>query len=88
MLGLKIEFYWGSGEGAFKETYHVVTKEGFDIALKVFKSSKVSERTQREIEAMLICDHPNIGKLKQVTSYEYKGNTFCIHWRNFFLVDH
>lgn len=73
---LKLNFIGGSGEGAFKETYHVTTNEGFNIALKVFKSSKVSERTQREIEAMLICNHPNIGKLREVTSYEYKDNTY------------
>ncbi|MNJ41216.1 Serine/threonine-protein kinase PknL [compost metagenome] len=73
---LKLNFIGGSGEGAFKETYHVTTNEGFNIALKVFKSSKAGERTQREIEAMLVCNHLNIGKLMEVTSYEYKDNSY------------
>lgn len=73
---LNLKFIDANGDGSFKETYHVVTKEGINIALKVFKSGRISERTEREIDAMLVCDHSNIGKLIKVTRYEYKGQTY------------
>ncbi|MBN2981104.1 serine/threonine protein kinase [Cohnella algarum] len=82
---LNLDFIGGSGEGTFKETYHVINQHGFNIALKVFKSGKISERTKREIDAMLVCNHPNIGKLIQVTKYEYKGQNYLYLLEEFLL---
>lgn len=75
-LELGIEMVGNSGEGAFKETYHVLGHKNEHLALKVFKKGKESERTQREIEAMKTCDHPNIGKLIKVSNYEFEGHNF------------
>lgn len=73
---LDLEFISGSGEGAFKQTFHVMNKEGLHFALKVHKSSGINERTKREIDAMLKCDHPNIAKLLMVDVYEYDGKKY------------
>lgn len=70
---INLEMISSSGEGTFKETYHVLSQEKGPLALKVFKEGKVSERTQREIDAMKTCDHPNIGKLLKVSTYEFEG---------------
>lgn len=82
---LGLYFVGASGEGAFKQTFHVVNKEGLHIALKVYKTSRVSERTQREIEAMLKCDHPNIAKLLMVDIYEYCGKKYLFLLEEFLL---
>ena len=57
--GLLFDRYVGSG--SFKETYHVLDREN-SLALKVFRRGFSPERTERELDAMLVCDHPNIGK--------------------------
>lgn len=58
------------GVGAFKETFHVLLGDGTSMALKVFQQVNSPERTQREIEAMTRCDHPNIGKLSSVDTFQ------------------
>lgn len=73
---LGMEMVGNSGEGAFKETYHVLDHENEHLALKIFKNGKGTERTQREIEAMKTCNHPNIGKLIKVSNYEFEGRDF------------
>lgn len=80
-----LEFIDDSGEGAFKQTFHIVNKEGLDMALKVFKSNRMNERTQREIDAMLTCDHPNIAKLLLVDTYEYKGKKYLFLLEEYLL---
>ena len=68
------------GEGSFKETFKVYSNEGIVGALKVFKASNSAERSSREIDAMLRCDHPNIGKIRFMDNYNYNGknNLFTI----------
>lgn len=63
------------GEGTFKETYHVLNN-GFSEALKVFRQDNSSERTNREIEAMVCCDHNNIGKLRHVGEFDDSSNKY------------
>lgn len=63
------------GEGAFKETYHIKENEN-SRALKIFRSVKSPQRTEREINAMLRCNHPNIGRLLNVSVFEYQSNTY------------
>ncbi len=64
------------GRGAFKETYHVSDLAKRSIALKIFASISSSQRTQREIDAMLKCDHPNIGRLWGVSKIEVEGKHY------------
>lgn len=51
------------GEGAFKQTFRVETEDGDALALKVFRRSGSSPRTEREFQAMRRCEHPNIVSL-------------------------
>ncbi len=53
-----------AGEGAFKHTF-LVEIGGVSRALKLFKEPP-TERSAREIEAMIRCDHPNVAKLLAV----------------------
>ena len=64
------------GAGAFKETFHVHMLNGDSRALKVFQQVNSSERTEREIEAMVRCDHPNIGKLFSVDGCQVGGEDY------------
>ena len=61
------------GEGAFKETYLVLTNDGQAQALKVVRAGCSAERTKREVEAMKRCNHPNIARLYDVSSINYDG---------------
>lgn len=58
-----------SGEGAFKETFRVADGSGAEFALKVFKGTAARERSQREIEALSRCRHPNIVEVEAVGSH-------------------
>lgn len=73
---LNLSYLGGSGIGSFKETYHVLSEAGENIALKVFKSANANERTSREIDAMKVCEHHNIARLLEVTKYEYDGQSY------------
>lgn len=64
------------GAGAFKETFHARMPNGDSRALKVFQQVNSPERTEREIEAMVRCDHPNIGKLFSVDGYQIGGEDY------------
>lgn len=64
------------GEGAFKKTYRAESSGGDTHALKVFKPGFSPERTQREIEAMSRCQHPNIAKLHHVAVHEFLGQAY------------
>jgi serine/threonine protein kinase len=59
------------GEGAFKEVFLVTTSSKEPRALKVLKPGLASERTEREVEAMTRCRHPNIASLETVTNFDH-----------------
>jgi serine/threonine protein kinase len=55
------------GAGAFKETFQATDPaHGRAVALKVYREGISQGRAQREIDAMLRCDHPNVAKLLHV----------------------
>jgi serine/threonine protein kinase len=68
-----IEF---KGEGTFKETFHVRLENGESAALKVCRPGLASERTDREIDAMVRCTHPNIARLLSVDSFEFQNERY------------
>ncbi len=72
----KLTFAEKVGEGAFKETFRVSDAAGVPLALKVHKAPGPTKRTQREIEAMLRCNHPNIAKLFAVESFRVGGSEY------------
>jgi len=78
-----LEFVQHQGEGSFKQVFQVRDTEGEVLALKVLKAGAASSRTEREIEAMQRCAHPNIVALKAVSrirveqvAYDYVLETF------------
>lgn len=64
------------GAGAFKETFRATMPNGTTQALKVFQQVNSPERTEREIDAMVRCDHPNIAKLSSVDAFDFAGDSY------------
>ena len=64
------------GNGAFKNVYHVCDSGGKNIALKIIRDPIGSHRTEREIEAIFRCDHPNIAKIYGRDRYLEDGQDF------------
>ncbi|HTA24726.1 MAG TPA: serine/threonine-protein kinase [Terriglobales bacterium] len=61
------------GEGAFKEVFLVTTGAKELKALKILKPGLASERTDREVEAMTRCRHPNIASLETVATFKHSS---------------
>ncbi|MCG7946234.1 MAG: serine/threonine protein kinase [Candidatus Thiodiazotropha endolucinida] len=62
-------------EGGFKRTFHVQDNKGLPLALKLLKPNTDMMRLDREIEAMLQCQHPNIGSLIDFDSFTSNSYT-------------
>lgn len=63
------------GSGQFKQVYLVNDAEGEERALKILFSSSNTHRTDREIDAIQRCDHPNIGKIRSIGRVDHSGET-------------
>jgi len=61
------------GEGTFKEAFLVTTPESKPKALKILKPGLISERTEREVEAMTRCRHTNIASLETVATFTHSS---------------
>ena len=72
------EFVGPVGEGAFKQTFQVLTSSRSPLALKVYKNTSSTGRDQREINAMLRCKHKNIARILSVERFGYKGQRFVV----------
>jgi serine/threonine protein kinase len=66
------------GEGAFKETFEIAEPDGAPAALKLSKAGASSQRSQREIEAMKKCEHPNIARLLRVEKFLYRREEYIV----------
>jgi len=62
------------GGGAFKQVFQVEQEDNEVYALKVV--AEATRRTSREIEALQLCDHPNIARLFEVGTHTYQGNSY------------
>lgn len=71
------------GGGAFKHTYHVTTAGKEALALKIYKSAGVTERTTREIDAMQRCQHPNIARVLRLGQFDDAGDSFVFSVEEF-----
>lgn len=69
-------FGGGIGQGTFKETYLVTKPDGTPLALKVIKSGCSPTRSDREVEAMKRCNHPNIMALIELATFDHRGTKF------------
>lgn len=78
-----LKFVRRVGEGSFKETFEVLSKEGLQLALKLRKATIVSKRDLRETEAMLRCNHKNIARLVSVDLTEYNGQNVLVTLEEF-----
>ena len=72
------------GVGAFKETFRVTDNSGKAYALKIFKSGDFNIRSQREIEAMLRCNHPQIAKILNISAHHKDSNEYPYLLEEFF----
>ena len=66
----RMKFVGTVGEGAFKQTFHVVDSSKTPLALKICKAENASPRDHREISAMRKCSHKNIAKLLSVETFK------------------
>lgn len=74
-----------AGSGAFKRVYRCFSPTHGLLALKIITSGKVSDvRTEREIQAMLACDHPHIGKLLLLDVVSVSGSEYVYLVESFF----
>ncbi|MEK7315390.1 MAG: serine/threonine-protein kinase [Candidatus Eisenbacteria bacterium] len=62
-----------AGGGAFKRTYLVHRPGASEAALKIYPHDASDERSQREIEAMVRCSHPNIARLFESSTFVHDG---------------
>jgi serine/threonine protein kinase len=67
------KFHDGIAEGSFKETFLIEDVNGNRLALKVLKPGASPERSDREVDAMRRCSHPNIGTLMVLEEFDYAG---------------
>jgi serine/threonine protein kinase len=67
------EYGSGIGQGAFKETFSATQKDGARVAVKVLKPGCSAERSDREVDAMKRCSHPNVAALLELSSIEIEG---------------
>jgi serine/threonine protein kinase len=66
------------GEGAFKETFEVADSAGQAVALKLYKAGASSKRSDREVDAMRKCEHPNIARLVKVGTFRHQNEDFVV----------
>lgn len=62
------------GGGAFKQVFQVEREENEVYALKVV--AEATRRTAREIQALQLCDHPNIARLFEVDTQTHQGISY------------
>jgi serine/threonine protein kinase len=70
-------------QGSFKETYLATKADGAKLALKVLRQGCCPERSDREVEAMKRCTHPNIIALLELAEFEHAGTKYTYLLENF-----
>lgn len=75
-LGRKWTFVRSVGEGTFKQTFLITTEGNSQVALKIYKAASANRREEREIAAMLRCEHPHIARILSVDSHQRGGAQF------------
>jgi len=73
------------GEGTFKQTFKVLNAQDTPLALKLYKSVGSTGRDQREVKAMLRCQHENIARILAVEKVANAGEEHVAITEEFFL---
>src|SRR5260221_230003 len=73
------------GEGTFKQTFKVLNAQDTPLALKLYKSVGSTGRDQREVKAMLRCQHENIARILAVEKVANAGEEHVPITEEFFL---
>jgi serine/threonine protein kinase len=72
-----LAFGGGVGQGTFKETYLATrSDDGTKLAVKVLKPGCSTERSDREVDAMKRCTHPNTIALLELAEFEHAGVSY------------
>src|SRR4051794_6310271 len=68
------------GAGAYKQTFEVHEASGRAVALKVYAPDASTDRAQREVDAMLQCNHPAIARLEFVDAITHgtDRHVYCV----------
>jgi Serine/threonine protein kinase len=74
----KFEYIEFVGRGAFKESFKARHSDGSLIAVKVFRGGVTNARSDREIDALRRCSHPQIARLGFVKSLNVGGATYLV----------
>jgi serine/threonine protein kinase len=69
-------FGGGIGEGTFKETYLAAKSTGEQLAVKILRPGCSTDRSEREVDAMKRCAHPNIIALLELAEFEHEGKKY------------
>jgi len=70
------QFGGGISQGAFKETFLATKTDGSKLALKVLRQGCSTERSEREVDAMKRCAHPNIIALLELADFDHAGTKY------------
>ena len=69
-------FGGGIGQGTFKETYLATKADGTKLAVKILRPGCSTDRSDREVDAMKRCAHPNIIALLELAGVEHAGTRY------------
>lgn len=69
------DFQGEIGHGGFKKTFRVMN-QSTPLALKIYISSALSERTDREISAMTRCSHHGIARVFDINRIHFNGTEY------------
>jgi serine/threonine protein kinase len=74
-----------AGKGSFKETFKIIDDDNNVFALKILDPQKCNViRTKREIDAMMMCNSPFIGKLFNFINFSISGKKYDCLIEEFF----
>jgi serine/threonine protein kinase len=70
------QYVRSAGHGAFKATFEAINSSGSRIALKIYQAGTHSERTTREIDALVRLDHPNLPLFLTLDHITHSGQRY------------
>lgn len=78
----KLKFISYVNKGAFKQVFRVETAQGEPYAMKIIRNIS-SQRTNREVDAIQKCNHPNIARLFEIDTHDINGSKYIFTLEEF-----